>query len=341
MSVEIISTPPGVAVSTEDDDTPLEAEQVSLEVALSEHGERVDKWLAQRWSGLSRVYFQQLLAGGQVQTGDRVVLKPATRVQAGERWRVCLQPTARAQCFSPEAMHLPVVYEDEHLMVVDKPAGLVVHPAAGHWSGTLLNGLLAHHAGAAALPRAGIVHRLDKDTSGLMVVGKTQTAVDALAGMIARREVHRIYLALAHGHWPSGLTREVDQPMARDPRQRLRMAVCPPPAIAKPARTDMVGLDSSPTHALVGCKLHTGRTHQIRVHMAWLGYPLVGDALYGGRVALGLQRQALHAHRLVLRHPVLHTELRLESPLPADMAGALALAGLKYNPEHLWQVPTV
>src|SRR5690606_25427051 len=166
---------------------------------------------------------------------------------------------------------------------------------------TLLNGLLAHHAGAARLPRAGIVHRLDKDTSGLMLVGKTRQAVDALVRMIAAREVRRQYVALAHGLWRCAGELEVDRPIGRDPRNRLRMAVV---AGGKPARTTITRLDGNGEATLVACRLHTGRTHQIRVHLSVLGHPLVADVLYGGKPAWGLARQALHAIRLDLRHPV-------------------------------------
>jgi len=215
-------------------------------------------------------------------------------------------------------MALPIVFEDEHLLVVDKPAGLVVHPAAGNWSGTLLNGLLAHHAAAATLPRAGIVHRLDKDTSGLMVVGKTLVAATALVRAIAAREVHRQYLALAHGELRDArLT--IDAPIGRDPQSRVRMAVL---AAGKAARTDVERLACTDGVSAVRCTLHTGRTHQIRVHLASRGHPLVADALYGGRPLLGLSRQALHARRLALAHPVTGAALDFESPLPDELAQA-------------------
>jgi 23S rRNA pseudouridine1911/1915/1917 synthase len=220
-------------------------------------------------------------------------------------------------------MVLPIVFEDEHLLVVDKPAGLVVHPAAGHWSGTLLNGLLAHHRLAATLPRAGIVHRLDKDTSGLMVVGKTLAAVTALVRAIAAREVHREYRAIA-----SGLVAprqfSIDAPVGRDALVRVRMAVT---GAGKPARTDVECLVQGGAHSGLRCTLHSGRTHQIRVHLAARGHPLVADALYGGKRALGMTRQALHAARLGLAHPAGGRALAFESPLPADFAAAWQALG--------------
>jgi 23S rRNA pseudouridine1911/1915/1917 synthase len=219
-------------------------------------------------------------------------------------------------------MRLAIVHEDDQLLVVDKPAGLVVHPAAGNWSGTLLNGLLAHHRGAALLPRAGIVHRLDKDTSGLMVVAKTLPAMTVLVRAIAAREVQRIYLALAHGV-PSWRQLSIDAPIGRDPTARIRMAVVDG---GKPARTDVECLRRGAEACALRCILHTGRTHQIRVHLASRGHPLVGDVLYGGRPAFGLLRQALHATRLSFAHPSDGRIVAFESPLPPDLRAAWGAA---------------
>jgi 23S rRNA pseudouridine1911/1915/1917 synthase len=306
-----------------------EAELRDLEVPADWHGERLDRTLAALVPEFSRSHLQHLLQGGAVQWRGQTAGKAAARVLAGDRIRVELRPTPQASAFVPEPMSLSVVHEDEHLLVIDKPAGLVVHPAAGHWSGTLLNGLLAYHRAAAELPRAGIVHRLDKDTSGLMLVGKTRPAVDALVRAIAAREVGRQYLALAHGPWRGPDSVDVDRPIGRDPQNRLRMAAV---ASGKPARTTLVRLDDREDACLVACRLHTGRTHQIRVHMGLMGHPLVGDAVYGGRPAWGLQRQALHAASLGLAHPVHGGALCFWSPPPADFAQALAGSGLRYNP---------
>jgi 23S rRNA pseudouridine1911/1915/1917 synthase len=293
----------------------------------------LDRALAELVPEFSRSYLQQLLGQGLVMVNARPVLKPSTRVKAGDEVVLEMRPTLQSQAFRPEAMDIDVVYEDAHLLVVHKPAGLVVHPAPGNWSGTLLNGLLGRDPKAALVPRAGIVHRLDKDTSGLMVVARDRSTMDALVTMIAAREVSRKYLALAHKPWSGVALRAVNAPIGRDPRNRLRMAVVDLSAHAgKPARTDIRLLQSCEKGCWVECTLHTGRTHQIRVHMASLGHSLVGDTLYGG-VAVGpMQRQALHAYRLAFIHPVSGEDLVLHAPLPEDMRLALSDWGLSYNP---------
>ena len=334
----IIGAPPGAPAPDEapDDESdaasPAELRAWTLPPTL--HGERLDRALADLAPEFSRSYLQQLVADGAVTLDGRPAVRAAHRVRAGAALRVELRPTPQSQAFRPETMPLDVVHEDEHLLVIDKPAGLVVHPAPGNWSGTLLNGLLARDAAAASLPRAGIVHRLDKDTSGLMVVARTRQAMDALVRMIAAREVSRQYLALAHRPWsgPSPIT--VEAPIGRDPRNRLRMAVVDLAlAPGKAAATTFVRLDSAAPGCLVEARLHTGRTHQIRVHMAHLGHPLVGDVLYGGTPEAGLARQALHAFRLAFVHPVTGVTLDLRSPLPADLRAGLAEWGLRYNPD--------
>lgn len=309
----------------ESGDDPVEAfETRAATVMPAEHGLRMDKVLAARVPEFSRTWLQTLVERGHVRVDGEVAGVPSRKLRSGQQLSVQLVPTEESRAFHPQAMPIQALWEDEHLLVLDKPAGLVVHPAAGHWSGTLLNGLLARHADAARLPRAGIVHRLDKDTSGVMVVGKTLEAVTALSRAIAERRVQRRYLALAQGALAEAEF-SVEAPIARDPASRLRMAVV---AGGKPARTDVRRVAVRDGISAVQCRLHTGRTHQIRVHLAHRGHPLVADALYGGRPSLGLQRQALHAWRLVLPHPTVGGEVAVECPPPPDFAAAwLAVAG--------------
>ncbi|MBI5717279.1 MAG: RluA family pseudouridine synthase [Burkholderiales bacterium] len=304
-------------------------------VAAGQHGQRLDKVLVALAPEFSRSHIQKLVEDGHARVQGEAARVPARRVRAGDAVQLDLVPTEESRAFRPEpAMlaSLAIVHEDEHLLVLDKPAGLVVHPAAGHWSGTLLNALLAHHAGAAALPRAGIVHRLDKDTSGLMLVGKTLPAVTALVRDIAARDVQRRYLALAWGDVPASLC--IEAPIGRDPRSRLRMAVLPVARGGREARTDVECLARHEGVSALRCRLHTGRTHQIRVHLSCKGWPLVADALYGGRPGLGLARQALHAVRLQLRHPVTRAALSLHAPPPPDFAQAWSqVAGATMTPD--------
>jgi 23S rRNA pseudouridine1911/1915/1917 synthase len=324
-------SPPGEAAA-DAAQAPDEVELRQVAVTTGLHGQRLDKALVQLVPEFSRSYLQQLLAQGAVSLNGAAAAKPALKVRAGDALAVQMRPTQQSQAFKPERLPLDVVHEDEHLLVVNKPAGLVVHPAPGNWSGTLLNALLGRDAQAALVPRAGIVHRLDKDTSGLMVVARTRAAMDALVRLIASREVSRQYLALAWGAWSGPAQRRVDAPIGRDPRNRLRMAVVDlAQHPGKPARTDFELLDGNGQACLVRCSLHTGRTHQIRVHMASLRHPLVADALYGGACGAGLERQALHAFRLAFTHPMTGQALEFGAPLPPDMAQAVYTWGLHYN----------
>lgn len=301
-------------------------------VEAGQHACRLDKALVDLVPEFSRSYLQQLLGQGLVSLNDNAVLKASTRVKAGDRLVLEMRPSLQSQAFRPEPMAIDVVYEDDHLLVVNKPAGLVVHPAPGNWSGTLLNGLLARDEKALLVPRAGIVHRLDKDTSGLMVVARSRATMDALVALIADRKVKRQYLAMAHGAWTGPLGRTVDAPIGRDPRNRLRMAVVDLALHAgKTARTDVLCIHRADIGCWVQCTLHTGRTHQIRVHMASLRHPLVGDVLYGGAAVGTMTRQALHAYRLAFAHPMTGQALEFHSPVPDDMQQALSSWGLGYN----------
>ena len=303
----------------------VEARETQVDAAW--HNQRLDRCLVQIAPEFSRNHLQSLIDQGCVTINGMPANSASKKLQAGQRVRIELQPTAESRAFKAEALHLDIVYEDEHLLVLSKAAGMVVHPASGNWSGTVMNGLLAHHPAAAALPRAGIVHRLDKDTTGLMMVGKSREAVTALTRMIAAREVHREYLALVFGRVPEQM--EINVPIRRDLISRVKMAVL---ATGKPSRTDVyalgVGEEGVRSISAVHCVLHSGRTHQIRVHLAYKGYPMVADTLYGGVQALGMARQALHAARLGFTHPISGEPLQFDAPLPQDLASAWALLGL-------------
>ncbi len=294
-------------------------------------GQRLDRYLAQALAalvpGVSRTRIQHWISLGAVWCEQRP-LSAATRLLGYESIRVQPLPRDADRAFEPDPVALTIVAEDEHLLVIDKPAGLVMHPAAGNWRGTLLNGLLHHRPALAALPRAGIVHRLDKDTSGLLVVVKTELALAAVCAQLADRSMSRRYLAFVRG-LPAEQV-EVQAPIGRDPRTRVRMAVVVP-AAGRPACTHVrriaafrLGTEQA---ALVECRLETGRTHQIRVHLRHLGHPLLGDALYGGPM-LGIDRQALHAWRLGLKHPAHGGAVHWTSLPPADMRALAAVAGV-------------
>lgn len=325
----------GVFDSDEPDQTaelPTEVEWRQLNFSVEQHGMRLDRALVDLVPEFSRSYLQQLIELGSVSVKGQVMQRASQKVKAFDVGLIELRPTPQSQAFKAEVMALDMVYVDEHLMVIHKPAGMVVHPAPGNWSGTLMNGLLGFDAQAFHLPRAGIVHRLDKDTSGLMVVARSRMVMDALVRAIAAREVKRQYLALAHGVWHGQNTREVSAPIGRDPTNRLRMAVVDlTTQTGKTARTDMELLANGVQGCLVKCTLHTGRTHQIRVHMASIAHPLVADSVYGGALAAGMQRQALHAFRLSFTHPVNNKPLFFETNMPTDFSQALIQWGLHYN----------
>ena len=310
-----------VACSSLDEPSDGAAEVRETRIAPNLHRQRLDKALVDLASEFSRSHLQRLLEGGHVQLDGVVAPSASKKVLVGQRLRLELVPTEESRAFVPQAMALEVLFEDQHLLILNKPAGLVVHPAPGNWSGTLLNGLLAHHPGAAGLPRAGIVHRLDKDTSGVMMVGKTLAAVTALVRDIGLRMVHRRYLALAHGI-PTEASLQIDAPIGRDPHVRVRMAVVTSLAGGRASRTDVACVATRDGISALRCTLHSGRTHQIRVHLAWRGLPLVADTLYGGRPALGMTRQALHATELHLAHPITRAALEFVCAPPTDFLRA-------------------
>jgi 23S rRNA pseudouridine1911/1915/1917 synthase len=299
---------------------PPDLGEMRLDQALSELMPEHSRSRIQNWIKAEKV----LVNGKPYRPRDKVVTDDCVSVQAevelDERWE-------------PQDIPLDIVFEDEHLLVINKPAGLVVHPAAGHGDGTLVNAVLHHYAGAAALPRAGIVHRLDKDTTGLMVVAKSLIAHTSLVDQLQTRSMGREYEAIVTGVMTGGGM--VDEPIARHPQQRTKMAVHP---LGKEAITHFRVLQRFVAHTWVRLKLETGRTHQIRVHMAHIHYPLVGDPVYGGRMRIpkGVSaevkaciaqfgRQALHARELQLYHPVTDELMTWESDLPEDMQHLLEI----------------
>ncbi len=301
---------------------------IIFSVDQSEHGSRIDQWVASQQPQFSRSYWSEQIKKGNVllnhstclpkiklKVGDIITIKPAS-------FALCPQTTSQ-----PQMMSLNVIYEDEHILVINKPAGLVVHPGAGNIENTLLNGLLAYHKEAENLPRAGIVHRLDKDTSGIMVVAKSLAAYHKLVQQLQERTIKREYIALVYGHLISG--GHIVTEFGRHPKNRLKMAVV---SSGKEAITHYAISKQYQYFTLLNVQLETGRTHQIRVHMAHLGHPLIGDPLYGQRLKLppkhteelknylrAFKRQALHAYRLTLLHPIDNQSLTWVAPIPDDL----------------------
>lgn len=301
-----------------------------LELPAEAAGLRFDQALARALPQYSRAQLKSWIESGAARVEGRA-LRGKDRVLGGERVRIHAQLPSRTEV-AAERLPLNVVFKDRALLVIDKPAGMVVHPGAGNPRHTLQNALLGLDPRLALVPRAGLVHRLDKDTSGLLVVARTPEAHTALVAALAAREISRQYLAVCGGRVTAGGT--VDEPIGRHRTQRLKMAVR---RGGRPAVTHYRVLERFRAHTLVRAELESGRTHQIRVHLAHIGFPVVGDPLYGGRrripagctpalaAALGaFRRQALHAERLALTHPVTGRKMEWQAPLPADMQGLLA-----------------
>ena len=300
-------------------------------------GWRLDRALAAAVPTLSRERLKVLIRSGAVEASGTPVRDPAAKVLGDESLRVAIPEPDQAHN-EPQDIPLTIVFEDEHLLVVDKPAGLVVHPAAGNFDGTLVNALL-HHCGASlsgigGVARPGIVHRIDKDTSGLLVVAKTDVAHEGLAKQFAAHSIDRRYLAIVSGA-PKAIEGVVNAPLARSGTNRKKIAIVEGKR-AKRAVTHWRRLKALKEAALVECRLETGRTHQVRVHMASIGHPLVGDPVYGrsGKThgnllkELGFQRQALHATELGFTHPVTRHRLSFTSPMPPDMQELLSALGV-------------
>lgn len=300
---------------------------ISFTIPNEYAGMRFDQVLALLIPQHSRSRLQSWIKAGFVAI-DRLEASTKVKVFGGEQVSVRPQASAEALSFRAEDIDLNIVHEDETLLVIDKPSGLVVHPGSGNWEGTMLNALLHHAPALKMLPRAGIVHRLDKDTSGLLVVAKTLEAQTHLVRQLQDRSVTREYLAIVEG--VVAAAGSVDAPIGRDPRDRTKMAIIPS---GKPAVTHYRPLESFAQNTLVCCRLETGRTHQIRVHLRSVGHALVGDLVYRGKPRAlhpdwqkeikAFGRQALHATRLGLIHPHTGTKMQWNAPLPADMAKLL------------------
>lgn len=307
----------------------MQTMQHELTIPVESDGKRLDQVLAELLPEYSRSRLKEwILAGSVLLDGGQPV--PRTRVRAGQRVAVTAILTAREKS-EPEAMQLAVVYEDDDVLVIDKPAGLVVHPGAGNRAGTLLNGLLHYASSLATIPRTGILHRLDKDTSGLLLVAKTLPAHTRLVKDLQERRITREYRAVCAGRLTAG--GRIDAPIGRHPVNRTRMAVA---ANGRASVTHYRVLHRFPAHTFLALRLETGRTHQIRVHMANDRHPLVGDPAYGGRLKIpagasapivsalrAFSRQALHASSLSFRHPATGETIDSRAPLPADFIGLL------------------
>ena len=316
---------------------------INLTVPLDLAGTRLDAVLAKLLPDYSRSRLTSWIKDGAVTVNGKAA-QPKDKMIGGEYLAVTVRPSEENLAFTPEPMALDIIYEDDAVIVLNKPAGLVVHPAAGNWTGTLLNGLLAHCPALSQIPRAGIVHRLDKDTSGLMVVAKTLPAQNALVQQLQARTVSRIYRAVTNGIVP--FDGKIDTLIGRDPHNRLKMAVVK--FGGKPAVTHVKVLERYPNHSYIECRLETGRTHQIRVHMREANHPLAGDPVYGNprhtcsdtakEAVKGLARQALHAYRLSFVHPVSGETVSFEAPIPEDMYHLLSVlrleAGLDSSLSH-------
>lgn len=297
-------------------------------------GLRLDVALAKLMPSHSRSRLALWIKNGAVQVNGQTAT-PKLKLIGGEQLSVTIQPTQETLAYLPESMDLNIIFEDDDIIIINKPAQMVVHPAAGNWQGTLLNGLLAYCPALQSVPRAGIVHRLDKDTTGLMVVAKNLTAQTSLIQQLQARQVKRIYRAIADGVVP--FDGKIETQIGRDPHNRTKMAVVP--FGGKEAITHVKVLERYTSHSYIECSLETGRTHQIRVHMRAAKHPLSGDPIYGNprhpasdlvkSAIQTLNRQALHAYQLSLVHPKNHTVMQFEAPIPEDMYYLLSVLRLE------------
>lgn len=310
-------------------------------IPIESHGQRIDIVLAQLFPDYSRSQLSTWLKAGKITIGGKSY-KPKDKVIGGENVQLTIMPTTMAHD-QPEYIPLDICYEDDALLIINKPAGLVVHPGAGNPQHTLVNALLHYHHELAQLPRAGIIHRLDKDTTGLLLIGKTLPAYTDLTRQMQAREIQRAYQALVYGRVISG--GHIETYYGRHPHHRLKMAVCKQ---GREAITDYTVQKRYDQLTLLEVQLQTGRTHQIRVHMAHVNHPIVGDGLYGGRLRipaglpkslrealLGFKRQALHAFLLSLSHPLTDKPLTVTTPMPDDFHSLLTLLETCHDSDSL------
>lgn len=311
----------------------MSANASEFELQVTGESERLDRWLADQLPDWSRSRLQKLVEQGQVTLNGQICTSKKATVQAGDRVHLTI-PAAAPLALEPENIPLDILYEDDELIVLNKPAGLVVHPAPGHESGTLVHALLAHCpnlAGIGGVQRPGIVHRLDKDTSGAIVIAKTDRAHQHLQAQLKAKTAQREYLAIVYGS-PATNSGTIDLPIGRHPIDRKKMAIVPIEKGGRQAVTHWQVLDRLGNYTLMQFRLETGRTHQIRVHTTQMGHPIVGDPVYGSGRSIGvnLTGQALHAHKLHLEHPLTGKPVEAIAPLPAEFLKLLQVLRLRF-----------
>jgi 23S rRNA pseudouridine1911/1915/1917 synthase len=298
------------------------------DLVVGEQGDRLDLWLSQQLSDLSRSRIQKLIEQGNISLNDRVCTSKKARVQQGDRLHLSLPPSEPLD-LTPESIPLDILYEDDQLIIINKPAGLVVHPSPGHETGTLVNALLSHCpdlTGIGGVERPGIVHRLDKDTTGALVVAKTDYAHQHLQAQLKRKTAYRQYWAIIYGV-PKQEEGKINLPIGRHPVERKKMAVISGSKGGREAVTYWKSLERLGNYTLIEFRLETGRTHQIRVHTSHLGHPIVGDPVYSSGHSLGvnLSGQVLHARRLILEHPISGEKIEAIAPLPTTFTKLLSI----------------
>lgn len=320
--------------STPDEDDISSADSSAIDVQVQASGQRLDRWLSEQLPNLSRSRLQKLIEQGQVQVNEQVCTSKKATVQAGDRVHVAI-PEAQPLELEPEQIPLDILYEDDSLLIINKPAGLVVHPAPGHESGTLVHALLAHCdylAGIGGVQRPGIVHRLDKDTSGAIAIAKTDQAHQHLQAQLKAKTAQREYLAIVYGA-PKTESGTIDLPIGRHPVERKKMAIVPEEKGGRRAVTHWQVQERLGNYTLMLFRLETGRTHQIRVHSTHFGHPIVGDPLYssGRSIKVNLTGQALHAWKLRLQHPLTGEWIEAIAPLPTEFLTLLQVLRYRFS----------